>query len=238
MSGSKNDPFMILREVTSAGGGGKLWPVMAPPDGDDGMLITREPADGEDVTAIPIQDFSLLWVADANERTLAQGDAQGHLYVTASRVALACKNYKKSLKMGTDVVRLGLTTTLSGKAYHRLRGRDSILAGHVRYEWLASVSACPERGQSGAKMRFGCKAGLPWSSRKLVLEVTPSAPVAAMEGAAEVIRRAARFKLAGNIEDDTREELATLTQLPLLEPPATQKEFTTCEMPVFTFVPG
>lgn len=240
--GEGKRPYTILTAITPDDEEKTIWPVMARPDQRNGMLITQEPGDGDDIIMIPVKHVELLY----GSKKLLKEDLKAELYITRSRVALACKNYDKGAKASSEMFwlgsGLGLTTALISKTYHKLRSRGSILAGHIRYEWLASVGGRPKVVLLGEGMRFGCEAGLPWASRSLKLEVWYKVPPGpgALATAAEVIRRAAAFKLnsGSDSEDATGEKLTKLTQTPPLERSTTIGEYTEVSMPVFTYVPG
>lgn len=234
-------PYRILDVISRDDEHHTTRPEMAPEGQRDGMLIAREPEDG-DVITIPVRHVALR----DGEQEVYKQDLKAELYITNSRVAFACAHYDKGASVAGETfwlgTGLGLTTATVSKAYHKIRSRGTILAGHIRYEWLSSVGARPKFLLIGSGLRFCCKTGIPGKARSLELEVWYKAPPQpdVLETATEVIRRAAAVKLGlkERAEDDPiKKILCQLADAKGLKQPTAVGGYTVVEMPSFFYIP-
>ena len=71
------------------------------------------------------------------------------MFVTDSRVALACEMYDKGggwVGFGAGGLLVAVTANAVSKARAASRSRGKVLVGHVRYPWLKSVGASTQSG--------------------------------------------------------------------------------------------
>jgi len=236
--------YSILKIVTGDWSDGRLYPVMADPALGGGMLVEREDLDGTSVVPIPVSTIRVDEVtAGGTVRLLECKKVKASLYVTDSRVVLACENYDKG-SMYLGIGDIGATVAVAATAVSRLRARarrkGKMLTGQVRYQWLSEVRAAPKNGLLyPARLRLVCSTYDDKEGRRpYLLDVTLADPnPGSLEVALEIIHRAAAFKLRwyDGISEETRTELAKLAVAPPLERPEKGK-VTGHSLPYYLYV--
>ncbi len=127
------------------------------------------------------------------------------LYVTESRVVLACDQYEKGeIFLGEpgecgNAGALGVVAAAVGSVDSKIRTKietkDTILAGQIRHQWLQAV--CAERGVlGGERLLLACRirsGGEGW--RTYILKVTLGGHHSALGAAEDIARGSAAFKL-------------------------------------------
>jgi hypothetical protein len=138
------------------------------------------------------------------------------LFVTDARFALACSSYDKggghSVFGGAGAAALMVGVNSVSKIRSKMRSRGKMLVGQVRYPWLRRVGSSPKTGfGSYEKLHFEStvKGG---GTTTLTLYLPNN--VSAAQVAAEVARRAARYRLATkNPDGELRQTLEALTSV-------------------------
>lgn len=138
------------------------------------------------------------------------------LFVTDARFALACSSYDKGGGHtflgggGAAVLMVGVNSVSKIRA--KMRSRGKMLVGQVRYPWLRRVGSSPKTGfGSCEKLHFEStvKGG---GTTTLTLYLPNN--VSAARVAAEVARRAARYRLATkNPDGELRQTLEALASV-------------------------
>jgi hypothetical protein len=144
------------------------------------------------------------------------------VFVTDARFALACSKYDKG---GGWVGGAGMMITANAisKARAAIRSRGKMLVGQVRYPWIQRVGSSPKAGfGSEEKLYFETTVkGVGSASVTLFL----SKNVDAAQVAAEIARRAARYRLASEqLDQETRDLLEPFTSVQPLAPGASARD--------------
>jgi len=71
------------------------------------------------------------------------------VYVTAGRLGLACKRYRRSSALAVAGPGAGFSATGVTRFWAGRRPLSSAIVGHIRYPWVRSVSAWPRRWPFG-----------------------------------------------------------------------------------------
>jgi hypothetical protein len=196
--------------VAAAGDDGLLFPV--PGAGPDSIAL--EHRDGSSVRELFARELS---VRPAASRTpiLRADDIRARVYVTDSRVAVACTKYDTG--GGWIGGPIALTLNIASRVQAARRRRGKTLVGHVRYPWLRGVYASHAKRWRGTELLRLVVEG---EGGPLRLDLALPRGTDAPAVAADVIRRAARFRLDFDEDatDDERAELETLARLESLEP--------------------
>jgi hypothetical protein len=149
------------------------------------------------------------------------------LFVTDARFALACSSYDKGGGHtffgggGALVFNVGVNSVSKVRA--KLRSRGKMLVGQVRYPWLRRVGSSPKTGfGTHEKLYFEMSVK---SGGTTTLTLYLPSNVSAAQVAAEVARRAARFRLTHeNLDGETREMLTPFTTVEPLAPGPNAKD--------------
>jgi hypothetical protein len=188
---------------------GLIFPIPAM-DADTVMLEQR---DGGDVQRVLCNEIEVTG-GESNERLLRTADIRGQVLITDARLTVACSKFDKGGGwVGGPVAMIALNAGSKLLAAHRRRGK--MLVGHVRYPWIRAVYAQNKGGWTGAEtMRIIVKSG----DEPMRLELTFPKDVDATAVATEVIRRAARFRLAHepDLDANERTQLSELCNIPPL----------------------
>lgn len=230
--------FDILAARTGADGlDDHLYPVPAAPS-SDGLIVTR-PEDGRSIlraeaTQVVVREAGPCGLTEISRLT----DATAAVYVTDSRLAIACSRFDKGGGwLGSPGVMLLLNGLSMARA--RIRSRGKTLVGHVRYPWLRSVGASSKQGWlDSEQVRLELVDRSAGPARRLVLELTVSKPVEAVQLAREITHRAAVHWLAPGraTTPEDRESFEPLVSPPLLRPEP--KKFAFYTLPVYDGVAG
>lgn len=147
---------------------------LAPVPGTEPNSILFEERDGPDVLSLDAR--ALLYKHNDVVSAKAQ-DVRISLFVTAARFAFACTRYEK----GRGVA-------------GALRSRGKCLVGQIRYPWLSRVgSTCRTGRRKAVEQLVLCWYTSPEEEHRLFLTLDPG--YTAAEWAAEIARRAARYRL-------------------------------------------
>lgn len=196
-------------EVAPASDDGLLFPVPgATPDS-----VRLEHRDGTSIRQLPAREIAVR-PGDSPTPILRADDVRARVYVTDSRVAVACTKYDTGGGWIGGPIALTLNVASGVRAARRRRGK--MLVGHVRYPWLRGVYASGARKGRGSELLRLVVEG---DSGTLHLDLALPRGAGATAVAADVIRRAARFRLHYDEDatDDQRAELETLARLDALE---------------------
>lgn len=188
------------------------------------------------VTATTIELLELAANGKKNDTLLKAEGIKASIYITDSRIAVACTNYDKGGGWGEDLTGIALNAVSKVRAAVRRRG--TILVGHIRYPWLRSSGYIEKTGWlSDEQLRFVATAKNK-SEHTYLLDMTLPKSTSAENIAREVTRRAARYRLA-HTRMESEEERAAVEDL--LEPPGLEHDkgrFATWRFPTYFFVRG
>lgn len=185
------------------------------------MMAIRELADGGDAVLYPKPtserngivfdewDGQCAHPITATQVRLQQSDARSgdletilkaesvklSLYITESRIAVACTKYDKGGGWFGGVGALALNAVSKARAAIRSQGKS--LVGHVRYPWLRAVAFSPKTGWlSDEMLRLLTVDRTGGVDTKYLLDLTLPKSVSSEKVAREIVQRAARFRLA------------------------------------------
>lgn len=186
--------------------------LMFPVPGASPDAIGLEQRDGSRIREVVAREIAVR-PASARSPILHADDVRAQVYVTDSRVAVACTNYDTG--GGWIGGPIALALNVLGRARARRRSRGKILVGHVRYPWLRGVHA-----RNGGRLRGSghLRLAVEGDGGVLHLDLVLTRDASATAVATDIIRRAARFRLDHD-EDATpaqRTELERLAALPPL----------------------
>lgn len=162
------------------------------------------------------------------------------LFVTDARFALACSKYDKgggwSFWGGGGALAMDVAFNAVSKARAKFRSRGKMLVGQVRYPWIRRVGSAPKKNwASDEKLVLETSAGRNGAMR---LMLTLPKNIDSGQVAVEIVRRAARYRLASEPLD--AEVCATLERLSNAEAEsasvADQRGFRFFEMPAAALV--
>jgi hypothetical protein len=183
---------------------------LSPPDPSVGLLlpvpdgskngIVFEPRDGANVRTL---DASAVTLTYRGERVVGISGVHASVILTDARVAVACSNYDTGGGWIGSPALMGVFNTAS-KIRAAVRSHGKVLVGQARYPWIARVG-------STAKLGFG-------SAERLVIEASEGDGQTyrllldlrrdiGAEVAAELVQRAASFKLRAEPDLDPTERL-------------------------------
>jgi hypothetical protein len=221
--------YDILTIRTAQHDNGSLYPVL----GDDRFPIELEDLDGSNVQSLVATALTVSEMRGSRLHHVARvKDIKADVIISDARVAVACSKWGVG---DGAVAALGLNAVSRACAAHRRRGK--MLVGHARYSWLRAVGAETKTGfKSTEAIRIGVVSKLDGGERRLYLTCTLPKNVSAVAVAREIVRRAARYRLAHTaIEDDeTRAKFEALTTAESLRPEP--KKFAFYNLPTFFFV--
>ena len=206
-----------------------LYPI---PDGTpDG--ITLDEHDGRTVHSFVVTTIELLELGrdGAGSETLLKAEGiKAVLYVTDSRVAIACTKYDKGGGWYGGVTALALNAASKAMAASRRKGK--VLVGHIRYPWLSSAGYTTKTGWlSDEELRIAVSEKTGGEEHTFLLDLKFPKGTSAEAVAREITGRAARYRLR-NTTMDSDEERAGIEAL-VTPPPLTPKKgsFSTWRFP-------
>lgn len=206
---SEQSPICAPRDVLE-GHFGPEHGLLLPVPGFDTDSVLPEDRDGTDVRTTYCTAIELLAGA-SNRRVLRVSDIRARVGLTDARLTRACSKYDKGGGwVGDPVSMLALNAGSKLLAARRRRGR--LLVGQVRYPWIGAVYAQNKSGWSGSEMlRVIVKS----EGQPVRLDLTFPKDVDATVLATQLIRRAARFRLAcePGLEDEERTRLSELAEI-------------------------
>ena len=193
---------------------GLLYPV--PLDQPD--TVAAEERDGQQIQRAYCNAIEIAAVGSKNT-LLRVRDIRALVMLSDARITVACSKFDKGggwrgWGIGGLVMSVPLNIGSHALAAHRRRGK--MLVGQIRYPWIDSVYIQSRVGFSGTeKLRVVANVG---GKNLLRLDLTFPKDVDAAAIGTELIRRAARFRLAHDDEALNQSELARLEQLTAVEP--------------------
>jgi hypothetical protein len=149
------------------------------------------------------------------------------LFVTDARFALACSSYDKggghTFFGGGAALVFNVGVNSVSKVRAKMRSRGKMLVGQVRYPWLCRVGSSPKTG-FGSHEKLYFETSVKGGGTTTLTLYLPS-NVSAAQVAAEVARRAARFRLTHeDLDGETRETLTPFTTVEPLAPGPNAKD--------------
>ena len=219
------DVFCI-REIGESGN-----EAMYPTVGAEGPLTT-EPLDGDRPQHLVAHSLSVREAGGPNARTVFElREIRADILITEARVALVCAKYDKGGGwVGSPGTALALNAVSKIRAARRSRGK--VLAGHIRYPWLASVAFSPKQGWLDEEaVRFAVRDGTANPARLLVVELgLPKETDSAAVARAIMLRAVAYRTKHDTLADDDLAGFRQLADAP--EPPRPQpRKFAAYTMP-------
>jgi hypothetical protein len=199
---------------------GLLFPV----PGVEKNTIVMEDRDGGDVQRLTASQV-IFKVGAATKLKVRK--VKIDLFVTDARFALACSSHDKggghSFFGGGGALVLDVAVNSVSKARAKMRSRGKMLVGQVRYPWLRRVGSSPKTG-FGTYEKLYFETSVKGGGTTMLTLYLPS-NVSAAQVAAEVARRAARFRLATkNPDGELRQTLEALASVKALDSGANAKD--------------
>lgn len=187
--------------------------LLLPVPGIEKNTIVMEDRDGSNVQRLTASEV-IFKVGSATR--FKDRKVKIDLFVTDARFALACSNFDKGgghqFFGGGGALALDVAVNSLSKIRAKMRSRGKMLVGQVRYPWLRRVGSSPKTGfGSHEKLYFetSVKGG-----GTTTLELWLPNNVSAAQVAAEVARRAARYRLATkNPDGELKQTLEALTSV-------------------------
>lgn len=217
---------------------GRLFPTVS----DDGSSIGFEEWDGS-IRHLTASGLIVSEAVAGGLRTLAGvGDSEVDVFITDSRVAIACSKYEKSggwhgFTVGGMAV--AAAANAGSRALAGRRSRGKLLVGQVRYQWLKLAGFTSRTGRSHPeRIRLGTSTkGPDGTTRDLMLDLSLPKGASGQELASDIVRRAAIYRLAHtqprSPDERTRfEQLQRTASLPT----ESLKKFACCRLPSFYYV--
>ena len=177
--------------------------------------------DLDDGSPAPTVMSKSLHVHVGGKTVIKASEIKADLFITDTRVGLACTKYDKGGGWWGGPTALALNA--GSKALAALRRRGKTLVGHIRYPWLVSVLYTTRTGMfSDENIRLTCTVPTKDGYAPLIVTLQLPKTTSAQMVATEITQRAARFKLNAvpNLRDADR---AALTNLLNPSPPTPQK---------------
>jgi hypothetical protein len=206
---------LIAREPLDKGATGTTGP--PPPSPGSGEVIAREPHDsvGLEARYCRASRVTVSRIVDGQERPLLSLRRLKFLvFITAGRLALACRRYPAATML--TVAGPGSGLAARGATAGRVnRQPGSMMVGHMRYPWIRSVSAVPGRrwfGRGTIVIEYSVPERVPMllrlDLRSLPIGQTPAGM------AAEICSRVVTYWLtnAEDLSETVRGKLAALGQ--------------------------
>jgi hypothetical protein len=198
---------------------GLLFPV--PLDQPD--AIATEPRDGPDIRTVNCTAISVA-VVGAKQPLMRVRDIRAQVMLTDARITVACSKFDKGggwWGTGAGAI-VALPLNIGSHALAARRRRGKMLVGQVRFPWITAVYAQSRVGFGGAEtLRVIANTG---GKNRLRVDLTFPKNVDATAIGTELIRRAARFRLAADQAPIADKERARLLELTRVEPLTYRKE--------------
>lgn len=214
-----------------------LYPTVS--DASGPANITLDARDGHQVMNVVATAVRVLETGPAGLKTLVKmQEVKIDVYVTDSRLALACQKYDKGggwVGFGAGGLLVAVTANAVSKARAASRSRGKVLVGHVRYPWLKSVGASSKSGfASSEAIRLEYSEKHSGGRVCKLVELTFPKNIDATLVAQEITRRAAVYRLANypGMPPEEKAKFASLSEdPPRLAPPP--KKFTFVQIPTY-----
>jgi hypothetical protein len=187
-----------------------LYPVMS--DQSSSMPVALDEYDGNNPVLLTCSKIKIgHYHGTAEPKTDQEIELDLQVVITDARVIVYCEKYDKGggwVGFGGAGLAFSLAANAVSKARAASRRRGKLLVGHVRYPWLGRVAASPKidwRTRDLLRLTVPAQAS---PLRVLGLTLTLPKGTDAAETAAEIARRAARYRLAHT--DIPEEKLAAV----------------------------
>ena len=201
-----------VREVEEGGLDPLEYGLVVPLPGFERDTVVLEDRDGADVTTLRCKGLRMQTNGE-KKPFLKVGDISAQLFVTDCRLAFACSKFDKGGGWVGGVSALALNAGSKVLAANRRRGK--MLVGHIRYPWIQSVYAQNHvTFHYTEKLRIVVK--LPGDESWTMVDFELPKDLDATALGAEIVRRAARFRLAHEPELG-EEERAQFVELANIE---------------------
>ena len=145
------DNYFRVLTIRSAGMTAQpaLYPLLS---SNRGEIIDLEPLDLPGLTEryCRASGVTVSRIIDGAERPILRvSRLKIQVYVTAGRLGLACKRYRRSTALAVAGAGAGFSATGVTRFWAGRRPLRSAIVGHIRYPWVRSVSAWPRRWPFG-----------------------------------------------------------------------------------------
>jgi hypothetical protein len=218
-------------------GNDALYPTLS--SASDAEVITLDGYDGQQVTKIVATAVRVHQVSSNGLKVLIRlQDVKIDIYITDSRLALACEKYDKGggwVGFGAGGLLVAVTANAVSKARAASRTRGKVLVGHIRYPWLKSVGASSKSGFATSEaIRLEYSERQDGATVRKIVELILPKNIDATLVAQDVTRRAAAYRLAyyPDMPGEERVKFASLNEAPpRLQPPP--KKFAFVPLPTY-----
>jgi hypothetical protein len=190
-----------------------------PDPGDEQDSVAFEPGDGSNIHLYWANAVTVTAVPSGSspQRTAKFSDLSIGLYITDTRMAIACTKFDKGggwkgWTPGSVIMAAGANAV--SRALASRRRQNKTLVGQVRYEWLGMVEATDRSGflsVNSLQVLLGDPSG---ANGVVILGLTLDKRTPATPLAEEIARRAAGYKAARAVGDEHRAALKTYAEKP------------------------
>jgi hypothetical protein len=219
--------------------GGALYPVLSEVSGPE--IIVLDHQDGQQVTRVVATAVRVLEArAGSLKQLVGLREVKIDVFITDSRLALACEKYDKGggwVGFGAGGLLVAVTANAVSKARAASRSRGKVLVGHVRYPWLKSVGASSKSGYTTSEaIRLEYSEKLSSGPVIKLVELTLPKNIDATLVAQDIAKRAADYRLANypNMTAEERAKFASLSAAPP-QPQPEPKKFAFVKMPTYYY---
>lgn len=212
-------PFMtfnVIQMIPKDANFGRLWPV--PAEDSTSMAVAHEDLDGDSIISMPVKTATVLVKDQGRFKQLVHlpNLKDAWLYLTDARAIFAVANFNPGGGWSGGGVGFFVAEAANAvsKARHRSLAKSTIVAGHIRYQWLRAIIAEPRWGIVPQALCLfytpsGQQEGQDAFHLKLQLGKAGNWAVAARE----VIRRTAEFDLGNyDVPDEKKPAMEQLTK--------------------------
>jgi hypothetical protein len=179
--------------------------LMLPVPAKGGNEILLERRDGKQIRTTTAHGLALHYRGREVSRFLR---IRARVYLTDARLAVICTRYDKGGGWVGDPINMAVFNTAS-KIRAAVRSNSKVLVGQARYPWMARVGSTAKIGLNSEERLVIDASQNATDPLRLVLGL--SADVSASELAAEVVRRAAAYRLRSEADLDRGEHDALET---------------------------
>lgn len=199
-------PLMSIVTRSSPGDGRQC------PRWTGGSTVAGEPADGP-LDEFPARRILVGRLGPEITPELTLDDVSARIVITDSRVAVVCRRFEDKgggwYGFGWGAL-FALVANIVSKARAAGRGAGKAAVGHVRYEWVSFVGwKSKAAGGNGDEVRIGYRPP-DEPGATFVVDVRIPADLDPALVAIEILRRTARWHLAGALSADDRAHCAAL----------------------------
>jgi hypothetical protein len=187
------------------------------PRSDSTASAVEHLSDDGDVRYVGATAFTLWQLKGKGGTKIADvGPVPVDIQVTDSRIAVSCKKWNKSGRAGGAGLGLLIAEAqvVAGNAVQAHLRRRTLLVGHLRYNWLSSVTCKRASLLIPAKLRVVCHDGLGTNTSVKALDLLLRRGIDARELLDDIAARAAKFWLQLNeeIPSDLHEQFLALAE--------------------------